>query len=103
MTTFAYNEDVIIGELTEYIRQTYAQHYARSNSTGGGQIFDRYIDDLDGLIAFCRYNSIKYMDRYGRKDGCNRKDLLKALHYNVLMLSFIDMRDNSKTAEGEQN
>ena len=36
---------------------------------------------------FCQANAIKYLSRYGRKSGYNRKDLLKALHYVILLLN----------------
>jgi hypothetical protein len=31
-------------------------------------------------------NSIKYLMRYGKKDGLNQKDLLKAMHYIVIAM-----------------
>ena len=36
---------------------------------------------------FCQANAIKYLCRYGKKNGHNRKDLLKAIHYIVLLMS----------------
>ena len=39
---------------------------------------------------FCQANAIKYLCRYGKKDGKNRKDLLKAIHYIVLLMSSED-------------
>ena len=35
-------------------------------------------------------NAIKYLCRYGKKNGHNRKDLLKAIHYIVLLMSSED-------------
>ena len=35
-------------------------------------------------------NAIKYLARYGKKNGKNRKDLLKAIHYIVLLMSSED-------------
>ena len=32
-------------------------------------------------------NAIKYLARYGKKNGKNRKDLLKAVHYVILLMS----------------
>ena len=34
--------------------------------------------------------SIKYLCRYGKKNGHNRKDLLKTIHYIVLLMSSED-------------
>jgi hypothetical protein len=39
---------------------------------------------------FCQANAIKYLARYGKKGGKNRKDLLKALHYAILLMYFED-------------
>ena len=33
---------------------------------------------------------LKYLCRYGKKNGQNRKDLLKAIHYIVLLMSSED-------------
>ena len=32
-------------------------------------------------------NAIKYLARFGKKNGRNRKDLLKAIHYIILLMS----------------
>jgi hypothetical protein len=45
---------------------------------------------LDIDKDFCQANAIKYLCRYGKKDGKNRKDLLKAIHYIVLLMSSED-------------
>jgi hypothetical protein len=39
---------------------------------------------------FCQANAIKYLARYGKKNGKNRKDLLKAIHYIVLLMTSED-------------
>ena len=41
---------------------------------------------------FCQANAIKYLARYGKKAGKNRKDLLKAIHYIVLLMSSEDKK-----------
>jgi len=50
---------------------------------------------LDIDKDFCQANAIKYLCRYGKKDGKNRKDLLKAIHYIVLLL---DSENNENKA-----
>jgi hypothetical protein len=40
---------------------------------------------------FCRANAIKYLYRFGDKEGKNKKDLLKALHYTILLYHFSGM------------
>ena len=37
-------------------------------------------------LAFCIGNIMKYAQRYGKKGGKNRADLLKVLHYALFML-----------------
>ena len=38
--------------------------------------------------AFCQANILKYGSRYGNKDGKNKKDLMKVVHYAMLLLHF---------------
>jgi len=42
---------------------------------------------LDINKDFCQANAIKYLCRYGKKNGYNRNDLLKAVHYIILLMS----------------
>ena len=78
-----YNEDKILKEIGEYIANTYGEHY--STTKEGMQVQDM-LRHLDIDKDFCKANAIKYLCRYGKKDGKNRKDLLKAIHYIVLLL-----------------
>jgi len=91
-TPFKYNEEEIVKELLEYIRGTYRQHYSAG---------DNKIQTLDLIEAcgdgepFCRSNILKYASRYDKK-GTARRDILKILHYAVLLMHF-----NDKNAERE--
>ena len=38
--------------------------------------------------GFCQANILKYGSRYGDKDGRNKRDLLKVIHYAMLLLHF---------------
>ena len=50
--------------------------------------------------GFCMGNIMKYAKRYGNKEGRNRKDLLKILHYGIIMLHIHDETDKFfKTGE----
>ena len=40
-------------------------------------------------------NILKYAKRYGNKEGKNRKDLLKILHYAIIMLDIHDTEHSS--------
>ena len=80
-----YNEDKILKEIGEYISSTYGQHYSKGKD--GFQVLD-LLKTLNIGKDFCYANAIKYLCRYGKKDGHNRKDLLKAIHYTILLLNY---------------
>ena len=82
-----YNEDKILKEIGEYIANTYGEHY--STTKEGMQVQDM-LRHLDIDKDFCQANAIKYLCRYGKKDGKNKKDLYKAVHYIVLLLDSED-------------
>lgn len=86
---YKYNEDKTLKELKEYIDATYNQHYAQGNI----QTTEFLIDQGHGE-SFCIGNCHKYLQRYGKKDGKNRKDILKVIHYAIILLS-IDPGDNT--------
>jgi len=82
-----YREDEILNEIEEYIGNTYDQHY--STTQDGFQVMDM-IKKLGIDKDFSQANAIKYLCRHGKKNGHNRKDLLKAIHYIVLLMSSED-------------
>ena len=41
---------------------------------------------IDEYKGYLMGNILKYAQRYGKKDGYNRKDLLKVLHYAIMAL-----------------
>ena len=43
--------------------------------------------NMDIDMDFSQANAIKYLMRYGKKQGRNEKDLYKAIHYIVLLIS----------------
>ena len=71
--------------MLEYIDTTYNAHY----STDKYQATDMIIDAGHGE-GFCMGNIMKYAKRYGRKGGKNRADLMKILHYGIIMLHLHD-------------
>ena len=79
-----YEEDVILKELRDYLSGTYRSHYANDNKT---QTLD-LIDSIGDAEAFCRSNAIKYLSRFGKKDGKSKLDILKAIHYCILLYHF---------------
>jgi len=83
---YKYKEDINIAEFAEYIRQTYSEHY--SNQEDNVQAFDLW-KALDGDPSPTHRNTaIKYLYRYGKKGGHNRKDILKAMHYCLMLLYY---------------
>ena len=61
-----YNEHKIIQEISDYITSTYGEHY--STTKDGFQVQDM-LRQLDIDKDFCQANAIKYLCRYGKKDG----------------------------------
>ncbi len=86
-----YGEEKIIDEIKAYLESTYHQHYSTVNlnesiSDSGFQVQD-ILRHLDINKDFCQANAIKYLCRYGKKNGYSRMDLLKAIHYIILLMS----------------
>ena len=86
MKTLKYNEDALLKELRDYIVGTYGQHYSAGNDQI--QTLD-LIESCGDAEAFCRSNILKYASRYDRK-GTARRDIIKILHYGLLLLHFSD-------------
>lgn len=82
---YKFDEDQAIEELTSYIDSTYDGHYSKNKFQS-----TEFIVDCGHGDGFCMGNIIKYAQRYGKKDGKNRKDLLKILHYAIIALSVLD-------------
>ena len=87
---FKYHEEEILNDIEEYVSATYRGHY-----TGDTHEY-RNVQTIDLMAArslasgFCQSNILKYGSRYGSKDGRNKKDLLKVIHYAMLLLHFDD-------------
>jgi len=89
---YKYNEDALLTELRDYITGTYGQHYSAGNDSI--QTLD-LIEACGDAEAFCRSNILKYASRYDKK-GSARRDIIKILHYGLLLLHF---NDKSATLE----
>ena len=81
MIDYKYNEDKTLIELSKYIDSTYDEHYSKSRF----QATEFIIDGGHGE-GFCIGNILKYAQRYGKKNGKDRRDLLKILHYTIIAL-----------------
>ena len=85
---YKYHEEEILKDIEEYVSGTYQGHY-----TGKSHEF-RNVQTIDLMASkelasgFCQANILKYGSRYGNKDGKNKKDLMKVIHYAMLLLHF---------------
>ncbi len=79
---YKFNEDKFLKDVKSYIDETYTSHYAKSNK----QATENIVDQGHGT-GFCMGNILKYAQRYGKKDGYNKKDLLKIVHYAIIQMS----------------
>ena len=89
---YNYNEDKILEEIRAYVDSTYSQHYVGNKQI---QIID-FWESLGTLETTARDNIIKYVARFGKKGGKNRKDLLKAAHYLILMMYISEKEGDNK-------
>jgi hypothetical protein len=80
-TQYKFNEDKMLIKLQAYIDSTYEQHYSADKI----QATEFIIDSGHGE-GFCIGNIIKYAKRYGKKQGRNELDLLKIVHYAIILL-----------------
>jgi len=83
-----YNEDKILKDVQDYVTSTYHGHYC-GDEDGYNDIQTIDLMAAKKLAAgFCQANILKYGSRYGDKDGRNKRDLLKVIHYAMLLLHF---------------
>lgn len=85
---YRYSEDQALRDIKEYVDSTYAgkdSHYSRSKT----EMAEVIIDAGYGM-AFMLGNVLKYGQRYGKKGGFNRKDLMKVIHYGIMALHVHD-------------
>ena len=90
---FKYSEESILKELQDYISSTYNQHYSAGDDAV--QTLDLIEACGDGE-SFCRSNILKYASRYDKK-GTARRDIMKILHYAVLLMHFNDKNAKRET------
>ena len=81
-----YNEDVILKDLHEYIDATYGAHYSQNKEQA-----TEFIIDAGHGMGFCIGNVLKYAQRYGKKNGRNRDDLMKIAHYAIMAIHVHDL------------
>ena len=85
-----YRELSTLTLIQEYIAKTYEAHYAQ----GKTQTLD-LIESLGDAESYTKCNAIKYLSRFGAKNGKNPDDVLKAIHYCFLLYHFADLHDEN--------
>jgi len=87
-----YEEDKTLKEVEQYLSSTYHSHY--TSETSKTQTLD-LIESIGDAEAFTRSNAIKYLSRFGKKNGKSKQDILKAIHYCVLLYHFAGLHKNT--------
>jgi hypothetical protein len=91
---YKYSEDVILREIKDYVDATYGEHYAQDKIQA-----TEFIIDAGHGEGFTIGNIMKYAQRYGKKEGKNRKDLLKVVHYAIRALHIDSLNRNTNETE----
>lgn len=92
---FKYDEERLLKEFNDYVGDTYSKHYVGEDN----------IQSLDLIFAtghgegFCTGNILKYGARQGKKAGQQRDDIMKTLHYALLLLYWYDKQEAKKHGE----
>lgn len=88
-----YNEDKTLKQIEEYLASTYKSHYTSEQSKT--QTLD-LIESIGDAEPFTRSNAIKYLSRFGKKNGKSKLDILKAIHYCILLYNFAGLHNETK-------
>lgn len=90
--TFEYKfaEGRLMEEFREYVNSTYGAHYS-----GKYQATDMIIDAGHG-VGFCVGSIIKYARRLGKKKGYNQQDILKIMHYALILQHVLEEEEKTK-------
>ena len=91
-----YEEDKTLKEIEQYLSSTYHQHYTSQESKT--QTLD-LIESIGDAEPFTRSNAIKYLSRFGKKNGKSKMDILKAIHYCILLYHFAGLHKNTTTTD----
>ena len=90
---FKYNEDKSLKDARSYVMSTYSGHYTTKGSNT--QTLD-LIESVGDAESFCRSNALKYLSRYDKK-GSAKNDILKAMHYCLLLYYFSGQTNETET------
>ena len=86
---YKFNEKNLIDDLQNYIDKTYDGHYSKNKFQA-----TEFIIDCGHGMGFALGNVLKYAQRYGKKEGYNRADIMKILHYALIALHNHDLENS---------
>lgn len=89
---YDFNEAALIGEFKAYIDSTYDPSYHYAGKIQAMSV----VNEAGHGASFAMGNIIKYAMRYGKKQGYNRKDIMKIMHYALLALHAHDQEHKNK-------
>lgn len=79
---YKYNEDKFLALLHEHVDKTYSSHYG-----GNIQPVEFVMSNAESL-DYLKGNVVKYIYRFGKKNGSDKNDLLKACHFIMMMARY---------------
>ena len=82
---YKFSEDKIFEDIMEHINGTYDAYYSKNKFQS-----TEFIVDCGHAEGFCIGNIIKYAQRFGKKEGMNKKELYKIGHYCIILLSTLE-------------
>jgi len=85
VSKYKFNELEILQQVQNHIINTYNAHYSMNKIQS-----TEFIIDAGHGEGFCIGNIIKYAQRYGKKNGKSQDDLLKIIHYAIILLGSED-------------
>jgi len=85
VSKYKFNELEILQQVQNHITNTYNAHYSMNKIQS-----TEFIIDAGHGEGFCIGNIIKYAQRYGKKNGKSQDDLLKIIHYAIILLGSED-------------
>ena len=96
MPNYKYHEDEALEWVKTYIDSTYSKHYAKGSIQTTEFVFDAGHGE-----GFCIGNIIKYAQRYGKKEGKNIVDLMKVIHYAIILLG-VSEKEREAALDGKR-
>tara|TARA_A100001515_G_scaffold138013_1_gene131203 strand:- start:351 stop:638 length:288 start_codon:yes stop_codon:yes gene_type:complete len=85
---YKFKEDQTLKQIKKYIDETYRSHYAQDKYQATDIIIDQGLGE-----GFALGNIIKYVIRFGKKDGKSKNDLMKIVHYAIIALFVLEQEE----------